>query len=84
MGRTWRGPGRVCQARAVRPTLFEFAGGQPAFLALAPEFRAALRAYMEWAVADMLSYPSPDAAVPAGLAMPRWTWDGLQAGAPSP
>ena len=31
-----------------------------------PEFRAALRAYMEWAVADMLSYPSPDAAVPAG------------------
>jgi hemoglobin len=171
MGRTWRGPSRVCEARAVRPTLFEFAGGEPAFLALAaahherclrdpelnhpfshpgqhpqhverlaaywaevmggpprysqtcgdqsgllhmhagngdmsdlgrrfvdcfaraaddaglpadPEFRAALRAYMEWAVADMLSYPSPDAAVPAGLAMPRWTWDGLQAGAPSP
>ena len=171
MGRTWRGPGRVCEARAVRPTLFEFAGGEPAFLALAaahherclrdpelnhpfshpgqhpqhverlaaywaevmggpprysqtcgdqsrllhmhagngdmsdlgrrfvdcfaraaddaglpadPEFRAALRAYMEWAVADMLSYPSPDAAVPPGLAMPRWTWDGLQAGAPSP
>ena len=48
------------------------------------EFRAALRAYMEWAVAEMLSYPSTDAAVPAGLAMPRWTWDGLEAGAPSP
>jgi hemoglobin len=49
-----------------------------------PEFRAALRAYMEWAVADMLSYPSPDAAVPAGLAMPHWTWDGLEAEATSP
>src|SRR5690349_12973766 len=35
VGRTWRGPGRVCEARAVRPTLFEFAGGEPAFLALA-------------------------------------------------
>jgi hemoglobin len=145
----------VCDARAVRPTLFEFAGGEPAFLALAtahherclrdpelnhpfshpgqhpqhverlaaywaevmggpprysqtcgdqsgllhmhsgngdisdlgrrfvdcfvraaadaglpadPEFRAALRAYMEWAVEDMLSYPSPDAEVPAGHA----------------
>ena len=43
----------------MRPTLSEFAGGEPAF-------------------------PCPDAAVPAGLAMPRWSWDGLQAGAPSP
>ncbi len=51
MGRTWRGPSPVCDARAVRPTLFEFAGGEPAFLA---------------------------------LAIPRWSWDGLQAGAPSP
>jgi hemoglobin len=49
-----------------------------------PEFRAALRAYMEWAVEDMLSYPSPDAVVPVGLAMPRWSWDGLQAGTTSP
>jgi hemoglobin len=49
-----------------------------------PEFRTALRAYMEWAVEEMLAYPSPDAVVPAGLAMPRWSWDGLQAGAPSP
>jgi hemoglobin len=171
MGTTWRGPSPVCDAHAVRPTLFEFAGGEPAFLALAtahhqrclgdpelnhpfshpgqhpqhverlaaywaevmggpprysqtcgdqsgllhmhagngdmsdlgrrfvdcfvnaaddaglpadPEFRTALRAYMEWAVEEMLAYPSPDAVVPAGLAMPRWSWDGLQAGAPSP
>ena len=45
-----------------------------------PEFRA----YMEWAVEGMIAYPSPDAAVPAGLAMPRWSWDGLQAGPPPP
>ena len=49
-----------------------------------PEFRAALRAYMEWAVEGMLAYPSPDAVVPAGLATPRWSWDGLQARSPSP
>jgi hemoglobin len=170
-GPAWRGRSPVCDARAVRPTLFEFAGGERAFLALAaahharclrdpelnhpfshpgqhpqhverlaaywaevmggpprysqtcgdqsgilhmhsgngdisdlgrrfvdcfvraaddaelpadPEFRAALRAYMEWAVGDVLSYSSPDAAVPAGLAMPRWSWDGLQAGPQPP
>src|SRR5215472_14286338 len=33
--RTWRGPSPVCDALAVRSTLFEFAGGEPAFLALA-------------------------------------------------
>ncbi|HEX4832193.1 MAG TPA: group II truncated hemoglobin [Trebonia sp.] len=42
-----------------------------------PEFRAALRAYMEWAVQDVaLSHPD-DTDVPADLAIPRWTWDGL-------
>lgn len=41
-----------------------------------PEFRASMRAYMEWAVAEVLSYPDPDARVPAGLSMPRWSWDG--------
>jgi hemoglobin len=41
------------------------------------EFRAALRAYMEWAVREVLSYPLPDAAVPADLPMPHWTWNGL-------
>lgn len=43
-----------------------------------PEFRAALRAYMEWAVDDVLSYSPHDAVVPMGAAMPRWSWDGLQ------
>ena len=44
-----------------------------------PEFRAALRAYMVWAVEDVLAYSPVDAVVPAGLPMPRWSWDGLQA-----
>jgi len=43
-----------------------------------PEFRSALHAYMVWAVADVLEYRSPDAVVPAGVPMPRWSWDGLQ------
>ncbi|WP_033262259.1 group II truncated hemoglobin [Amycolatopsis vancoresmycina] len=43
-----------------------------------PEFRAALRAYMEWAVAEVLTYPGPATGVPAGLAVPRWSWNGLQ------
>jgi hemoglobin len=42
-----------------------------------PEFRAALRAYMEWAVADVLAYSPVDATVPPGLAMPHWSWAGL-------
>ena len=43
-----------------------------------PEFRAALRAYMEWAVADVLVFSPTDAVVPDGLPIPRWSWDGLQ------
>jgi hemoglobin len=43
-----------------------------------PEFRAALRAYMAWAVDEVLGYPDSDAAIPANLAMPQWSWDGLQ------
>jgi hemoglobin len=47
-----------------------------------PEFRGALRAYMEWAVKDVaLSHPN-DSDVPAGLAVPRWSWDGLVPVAP--
>jgi hemoglobin len=42
-----------------------------------PEFRAALRAYMEWAVADVLVYSAEGSVVPAGLPMPRWSWEGL-------
>ena len=43
-----------------------------------PEFRAVLRAYMEWAVDDVpLSHPN-DSDVPVGLKIPHWSWDGLQ------
>jgi hemoglobin len=42
-----------------------------------PAFRAALRAYMEWAVEDVLRYPAEDAVVPSGVEMPHWDWDGL-------
>lgn len=45
-----------------------------------PEFRAAMRAYMEWAVADVLVYAPVGSVVPTGAAMPRWSWDGLSAG----
>ena len=43
-----------------------------------PAFRGALRAYMEWAVADVLAYSPVDAVVPTGRPMPHWSWDGLQ------
>jgi hemoglobin len=41
------------------------------------EFRASLRAYMEWAVREVLSYSPPGAQVSADLPVPRWSWDGL-------
>lgn len=43
-----------------------------------PEFRAALRDYMEWAVAEVMVYSPSGSTVQPGLAMPRWSWDGLQ------
>ena len=44
-----------------------------------PEFRAALKAYMEWAVDDVLIYSAESSVVPTGLPMPRWSWEGLVA-----
>jgi hemoglobin len=41
-----------------------------------PEFRAALAAYMRWAVDRALAYPDDPALVPSGLGMPRWDWGG--------
>jgi hemoglobin len=41
-----------------------------------PAFRAALHAYMRWAVDDVLSYSAEDAVVEAGVVVPRWGWDG--------
>jgi hemoglobin len=43
-----------------------------------PAFRATLRAYMEWAVADVLAFSPRDAVVPTDLPIPHWSWDGLQ------
>jgi len=42
------------------------------------DFRGALRAYMQWAVDDVLAYSPEDAEVPAGASMPHWSWDGPQ------
>jgi hemoglobin len=41
-----------------------------------PDFRAALRSYMEWVTRDVLSYSPPESTVPAGLPVPRWGWNG--------
>jgi hemoglobin len=43
-----------------------------------PEFRACLRSYMTWAVAQVLAYSPKGTEVGPGLPMPRWSWDGLQ------
>jgi hemoglobin len=45
-----------------------------------PEFRAALRAYMEWAVGEVLVYAPHGSEVAKDLAMPHWSWDGLYTG----
>jgi hemoglobin len=41
-----------------------------------PAFRAGLGAYMEWAVAEVLSYSPAETHVPDGLLVPRWGWNG--------
>jgi len=43
-----------------------------------PEFRAGLRAYMEWAVDEVMGYSPREATVAGGLPMPHWGWDGLE------
>ena len=43
-----------------------------------PEFRHALRSYMEWATRDVLHYAPRDAVVPEDMKVPRWTWNGLE------
>src|SRR4051812_32600853 len=39
-----------------------------------PAFRGAMRAYMRWAVDDVLAYSPENAVVPPGAGMPRWGW----------
>src|ERR1700730_16023490 len=41
-----------------------------------PDFRAALRSYMEWATGEVISYSPHGAQVPAGMPVPHWTWNG--------
>jgi hemoglobin len=41
-----------------------------------PEFRAAIRSYMERAVEEVESYAPPEARVPERLPVPRWGWNG--------
>ena len=41
--------------------------------------RAALHAYMCWAVGDVLAHSAEGSVLAPGAAMPRWGWDGLQA-----
>jgi hemoglobin len=45
------------------------------------DFRAALRAYMQWAVSDMMSYAPHGSVVPERLPVPRWSWEGLESAA---
>ena len=42
-----------------------------------PEFRAAMHAYMRWAVDDVLVYSPEHTVVAPGAPMPHWGWDGL-------
>lgn len=42
-----------------------------------PALREALRAYMTWAVADVISYSPKESVVSDGQPVPRWSWDGL-------
>jgi len=44
-----------------------------------PAFRAAMNAYMRWAVADVLQYGPPETVVRPDTRAPRWDWDGLRA-----
>jgi hemoglobin len=37
--------------------------------------RSAMRAYMEWAMADVLTYTPPGSTVPSDLSMPQWSWE---------
>jgi hemoglobin len=41
-----------------------------------PRLRESLAAYFTWATTTMSSYPESAEDVPAGLRIPRWSWDG--------
>ncbi len=48
-----------------------------------PDFRGALRSYMQWATEDVHTYNPKGSIVPTDLAVPRWGWDGLQGDPPA-
>jgi hemoglobin len=43
-----------------------------------PELRRALRTYIEWATAEVMSYAPAESRVPEELPVPRWGWDGRE------
>ena len=53
------------------------AAADDAHLPADAEFRSALHAYMEWAVAQVLAYETSADDVPTDQPLPRWDWDGL-------
>jgi hemoglobin len=44
---------------------------------LPDDVRAPIAAYFRWSIGRMSAYPKSAADVPAGLALARWSWDGL-------
>jgi hemoglobin len=46
-----------------------------------PAFRAALHAYMRWAVDNVVGYSAVGTVVPERLPLPRWDWNGLRSSA---
>jgi hemoglobin len=64
-------------------TVYEAAGGDEGLLRLARAWhdpvRAALHGYFAWATTTTMSrYHRSADDVPAGLRIPRWSWDGLR------
>jgi len=46
--------------------------------------RTALHDYFAWATTTSIAaYPDTPDDVPAGLPIPRWSWDGLEGGEPT-
>lgn len=41
-----------------------------------PALRATLEAYFRWALTAMARYPKSADAVPTGMPLARWSWDG--------
>jgi hemoglobin len=41
-----------------------------------PEFRAVLRAYIEWATGEVIAYSPVGVTAPDRLRFPRWSWNG--------